>query len=375
VTQLFEQFSPVSKSDWLEKIEKDLKGKSTESLNLNIEKDLNISPFAHADDWNEAPSPILQGRNTNNWEIGLRILVSDLKTANGEALIHLSGGAKAICFELENNLQEQDLKILLHGIQLEWISVHFIINQNFQINFLTAFSGYLVSQKYDPHKISCSISINEDHFALNTGTRKLEDFLSFLPLAKLFTVRIKPASGDDQSVIEELAVALATGNRYIDQMMLYGMNIRDYHQRIQFSLYSIGDNYFLNIARIRALKILWQQVLQAWNKKILAKTPIAVHLNTYTQTDNEHYNKIKATAQAMAAIVGGIDQLFIYPSDQFKNETGSPFAQRIAINIQHLMQLESYMDRVVDPGAGSYYIENLTMELASQVWKRFQSMA
>ena len=76
----------------------------------------------------------------------------------------------------------------------------------------------------------------------------------------------------------------------------------------------------------------------------------------------------------MAAVIGGAQRLYIYPSDEIKDGLGTPFAQRIALNIQHLMQLESYMDRVVDPSAGSYYIENLTNQLAEAVWKKFKQL-
>ena len=123
------------------------------------------------------------------------------------------------------------------------------------------------------------------------------------------------------------------------------------------------------------MKLGWQQILDAWKITTPAIPNIEAHLTTSTQTDNENYNKIKATAQAMAAVIGGAKRLYIYPSDEVKDGLGTPFAQRIALNIQHLMQLESYMDRVVDPAAGSYYIENLTNKLATAAWTKFQELS
>ena len=149
-----------------------------------------------------------------------------------------------------------------------------------------------------------------------------------------------------------------------------GLSVANFYSQIQFSI-TLGDSYFLNIAKIRALKLLWQQVLSAWNIQQNSISNIEVHLTTITQTEDENYNKIKSTAQAMAAVIGGANRLYIYPSDEFKDDLGTPFAQRIALNIQHLLQLESYLDRVIDPAAGSYYIENLTDLLAKNAWKRF----
>jgi len=73
----------------------------------------------------------------------------------------------------------------------------------------------------------------------------------------------------------------------------------------------------------------------------------------------------------MSAIIGGSNRLFIHASDEFKDKNGTTFGKRIALNVQHLLQLESYLDRVVDPAAGSYYIEKMTEDLAEAVWKKF----
>lgn len=136
----------------------------------------------------------------------------------------------------------------------------------------------------------------------------------------------------------------------------------------------LGDHYFLNIAKIRALKLLWHQVLSAWNLKLALSPFIEAHLTQASQSQDADYNKIKATAQAMSAIIGGANRLFIHPSDAFMNENGTLFSQRIALNVQHLMQQESYLDRVIDPAAGSYFIENLTETLAQKAWASFQQL-
>ena len=159
----------------------------------------------------------------------------------------------------------------------------------------------------------------------------------------------------------------------MEQLNQEDLGILDYHNTIQFAL-TVGDSYFINIAKLRAFKLLWQQVLQAWDSSLTDLPTIEIHLGLKSQTAEANYNKIKATTQAMSAVVGGVQRLYIYPSDISPQDNGSDFARRIAWTIQHLMQLESYMDRVKDPAAGSYYIESLTNRLAEDAWEEFRKM-
>ena len=142
---------------------------------------------------------------------------------------------------------------------------------------------------------------------------------------------------------------------------------------IQFSI-QLDDSYFLNIAKIRVLKILWNLIVKSWKSSLKSNITIETHLTSSTHTDDENYNKIKATTQAMSAVIGGTNRLYIYPSDSFKNKKETLNAQRIALNTQYLMQLESYLDKVQDPAAGSYYLEKLTDDLAQAVWKKFKEI-
>jgi len=157
------------------------------------------------------------------------------------------------------------------------------------------------------------------------------------------TVNARTLNRGIQKVVTEIAQTLAKGNAALVELNQQGLALNQYHTQIQFSI-SVGDSYFVNIAKIRALKVGWQQILAAWKITSPAIPNIEAHLTTATQTDNENYNKIKATTQAMAAVIGGANRLYIY------------------------------LDRVVDPAAGSYYIENLTNQLAEAAWKEFQSL-
>ena len=371
---LFKQFQSVSKAEWLAKVEKDLKGKPIDGLNWEVNDDITLTPFAHADDLGAASQPLTNQRTTNTWEIGVKVQVGNMQLANKEALNALMNGANAIAFELRKSPSKEDLKTLLKDIELEWISTHFIFKQKSWKRFMSFFLDYVSEKKYDVEKVACTFSFKGEVVENAKDASQLKEIAKQLPKAQLITVNTRILNRGTEKVVTEIAQTLDKGNAALVELNQQDLDLNQYHTQIQFSI-SIGDSYFVNIAKIRALKLGWQQILEAWQITSPAIPNIEAHLTTATQTDNENYNKIKATTQAMAAVIGGANRLYIYPSDEVKDGLGTPFAQRIALNIQHLMQLESYMDRVVDPAAGSYYIENLTNELAKAAWKEFQELS
>ena len=371
---LFEQFQPISKAEWLAKVEKDLKGKPINGLNWAINEDITLTPFAHADDFAGQPIPLTNQRASNNWEIGVKVQVGNMQLANKEALNALTNGANAIAFELRKSPSKSELKTLLKDIELEWISTHFIFKQKSWKRFINFFLDYVEGKKYDGTKLACTFSFKGAIIENAKDAIRLKEIATQLPHAQLMTINNRLLMRGTEKVVAEIAQTLVDGNTALNELNEEQLNLNEFHSQIQFSI-AIGDSYFVNIAKIRALKLCWQQVLTAWNVSTPAKANIEAHLTTSTQTGNENYNKIKATTQAMAAVIGGAERLYIYPSDEIKDGLGTPFAQRIALNIQHLMQLESYMDRVVDPAVGSYYIENLTNQLAEAAWKEFQQLS
>ena len=121
------------------------------------------------------------------------------------------------------------------------------------------------------------------------------------------------------------------------------------------------------LGKIRALKLLWGNVLQAYNA-----TPSVPSIQARVSAGNfegdAHTHKIKVTTQALSAVLAGVECLTIDPTED------SDFGRRISRNVQHIFQLETYLDRVADPAAGSYYIEQLTTQIAEAAWQRFQEI-
>jgi methylmalonyl-CoA mutase len=370
---LFNDFKKSSKKEWLAKVEKDLKGKPMENLNWKINPDLTISPFAHQDDLKELPPPLLENRNSNDWEKGVRIIVKNVKTANKEALFLLEKGADALCFELEKNPNKKELQILLQEINHEWISTHFIFPQKTWKGILQNFLSILKDKNQNLKKVAASFQFKDGTTIPPADYPAVQDFSNQLPLAHFITINARDFYQGQENVVEELVQTISKANAYLEKWNEKDLALKNLISNIQFSI-QLDDAYFLNIAKIRALKILWNLVVKSWKGTLKSNLTIETHLTTTTQTDDENYNKVKATAQAMAAVIGGTNRLYVYPSDSFKSEKSSINAQRIGLNIQHLMQLESYMDKVQDPAAGSYYLEKLTDDLAEAAWDKFKEI-
>lgn len=371
MNNLFSEFNSSTKEEWLAKVEKDLKGKPLEALNWELTKDLNLSPFAHADDLREVPTPIAATKKNNSWEIGVQLPVEEITDANQAALQALAGGATAIAFSIDRSLDQSEIAALLKDIQLEWISIHFIFQIPTWKRFANNFLDYIKSIGSDPNKVHCSFSFRGNLTDTEGERKMLQSLQQALPQAKLFTIDGQRFYKGKEHTVQELAQILKAGNSILEQLNQEDLGIAVFQQTLQFAL-TLGDSYFINIAKLRAFKLLWQQVLQAWDASLSNLPIIEIHLGLKSQTGEANYNKIKATTQALSAVIGGVQRLYIYPSDISKEDWGSDFARRIAWNVQHLLQLESYMDRVIDPAAGSYYIEALTNRFAEAAWGDFQ---
>jgi methylmalonyl-CoA mutase len=368
---MFKEFKGVTKTEWLAQVTKDLKGKPLESLNWQVEG-IEMTPFYHSEDALNA-TPITENRADNSWEIGERIVVQNenYAAANQQALDALSKGANALYFVLDKNPNQNELNTLLENVQLEWISTHFQANDCKTLieNFILVIN----KKEQNPNEVNCSFNIKNNDFFNAVETFK--SYILQLPKGKFLTVDVT----SELSVTSSLAEAITKGNAILELLNDNGFDIAaitessgQAHQLIQFAI-GLNDEYFVSIAKIRALKTLWQQVLTAWDSDLKTIPNIEVHLTENAQTDDENYNKIKATTQAMSAVIGGANRLYIYPSDTFKNKNGTTFSRRIALNVQHLLQQESYLDRVVDASAGSYFVEELTEKIAEKAWGKFQA--
>ncbi len=366
----YSEFPPVSKSEWLSQIAKDLKGRPLEELDWNVGEGLKMSPFVHANDFKVWPAPF--SGKPNNWEICENILVNNPVEANRQALEALEGGAEGLQFFFDKSPVWDVFQQVFDKIHPDFIGLHFTgagVSQNPGV--ILGFLERLAAQKgvataslrgslgYDP--ASSSGIVDWRYLVDLTGFAK-EKFPHF----RLVTISLKPSH-------DGLGEGLRNGNLYLEKLAERGLSVSAIAESLQFSV-PVGKSYFLEIAKIRAFKLLWLNVLQGWGAP-LNNPVVEAHFLPEVYTEEIYTNMIRATTMAMSAVLGGADRLTVLPYDAGRESQASyppEFGRRIARNVQHLLKMESFFNELPEPTAGSFYIETLTNELAERAWAAFQ---
>ena len=176
------------------------------------------------------------------------------------------------------------------------------------------------------------------------------------------------------SAVQELAFALAAGAAYLREMNIRGIDAEKAAAKTGFS-FSIGTDFFMEIAKFRAARLLWDQVTRAFGvpeesrvMNILART------GRFNKTLTDPYvNMLRVTTEAFSAVCGGCDAIYVGPFDEVFRQP-SEFSRRVARNVSVLLREECHFDKVIDPAGGSYYVENITDQLARKAWGLFQEV-
>lgn len=376
--KLFTEFSTTGKAEWIAQVARELKGRSFADLQWQLDEEVRLDPFYHPDDFQEPPAALFS-KTDNHWEVGEYVFVNDIQQANKQALEALTGGVQALFFQLKHEPSLEELGVLLKNIDLGIISVHFAPyypGKN-PVKIYRLLLDYLTDKGDLAQKIKGSIDFDP---LLDWTDPPLDDLAKYIGMAKadlpnfsVLQIDAKTYHGGPEDTTRELALAIAKGSEYLAQMDQRGVAPAEVNRRLQFSV-AVSTSYFVEIAKLRALRSLWANVLAGYGVTEASPTTVVAHLAPETQVDDANTNRIKAATQAMSAIIGGADRLYVLPADADHQEPSSAASYRLARNVQHILELESFFDKVVDPAAGSYYIEKLTDALAEAAWKRFQEM-
>jgi methylmalonyl-CoA mutase len=375
---LFSEFTPSTKAEWFAKIERDLKGRSPEDLDWLLPNTVNgedaplsISPFAHAADLPILPEPIVGNQTANEWAIGENFAVTPKqeKAANRSALAALMGGTNAPCFIFDKNFpSETQLDTLLDGVELDYISTFFkeTTENHSPLSFLKTVKNKAEKDGKNPFLLRGGIfydPFSDGRFDVVAATETVRFAAESLPKFSVLSVNAERFFDGSTQVVDELLQTLTAGELYLKKLTVNGLEAQQVSDRISFR-FQLGVSYFVEIAKIRAFKLLWGNVLAAYG---VEPTPPTIFASTTAQTfvEDPHTNKIRTTTQAMSAVIGGAAMLTLQPTED------TDFGRRIARNVQHVLGMESYLDKVIDPSAGSYYIETLTNKIAEAVWERF----
>ncbi|MEQ1745143.1 MAG: methylmalonyl-CoA mutase family protein [Saprospiraceae bacterium] len=372
LNDFFAEFQPVSKAQWLERISKDLKGKPLQDLYWHLGPDMTVDPFGHADDWPVTPVPLFS--KPTKWEINEDMGAAPPAEANRQALEALAFGAESIQFDLAGPDVSGQLETMLSRIYLDYISVHFggpgVANGPAAV--LAAIANLADEQGVPAKNLRGSLHY-DPALAPLTDWRYLAEMIQYtrtaLPGFRCLTVDGRSQHANPENAPDELAALLRRGAQYLKQGAAHGLDLGQLAAQMQFSVI-VGKSYFVEIAKLRAFKLLWLNVLKAWGLE--PSYPVVdVRFAPGAYTDDLYTNMIRATTMAMSAVLGGADRLTALPYDAGREELAQypqAFGRRIARNVQHLLKMESGFEQIADPAAGSFYIEKLTAQLAERAW-------
>ena len=393
--KLFTEFPPVPTEKWEEVITADLKGADYErKLVWKTGEGFNVRPYYRAENLEgikflgsqAGEFPYVRGtRAHNRWRVHQTVSVVCPKEANAEALKILNAGVDSLGFCIASEaFTAADLDTLLGEICIPAVQLTFCGQK-------TADVAELVLAKIEKEGIAkedVRIAFCIDPLVKGLSTKG--DFCSpngekcFARIAELIRktkeykhIRVVTVSGQifgnsGSTIVEELAFALSAGNDYIARLTDAGVGAELAARKLRFS-FSVSSNYFMEIAKFRAARMLWANIVKGYNpeKNCACKMQIHAETSKWNQTVYDPYvNMLRGTTEAMSAAIGGVYSLEVTPFDaSFENPT--EFSKRIARNVELLLKHESHFDQVVDPAGGSYYIENLTQSIAAEAWKLF----
>jgi methylmalonyl-CoA mutase len=361
---LFSEFDPISSKQWKQKIQFELKGEDyNDALIWNSPENIKVKPFYNQDDLQEN-LPV--NPNANGFKICQNIFVFDLEKSIERALESIERGAESIIFTIED--EAIDVAKLLEKLPLETCEIYF--NLNFiSVNYISKIETIAKSR-------NAKIYYNLDpigQLAKEGNWFKTEEKDNFETLnliskqvsnSSIISINSSLYQNAGANRIQELAYSLAHANEYLNRIITF-------NQPIVFKI-SVGTNYFFEIAKLRAYRILFNCISKEYHPNLechLVVTPTKRNKTIY----DYNVNMLRTTTECMSAIIGGADAIANLPYDALYHKDNE-FGDRIARNQLLILKNESYFDKVKNPADGTYYIESLTHQLAEKALVLFKDI-
>ena len=392
--KLFTEFAAPTTQEWLDKIQVDLKGADFQKrLVWRTNEGFNVQPFYRREDLANLKTPdalpgefpFVRGnkKDSNAWYVRQNVVVGeDPKAANAKALDILNKGIDSLGFHIPGKMvSKETVETLLDQILCDVVEVNFATCPRHSVELAEILVAYFAEKGYDKQKVVGSIEWDPMQKMVMKGKDvtpvlafgpKLVEVLKEYPNFRCIAVSTDALNNAGAYIVQELGYALAWGNEYLQQLVDAGVDADLAAQSIKFNM-GVSENYFMEIAKFRAARLLWAQIVKQYEPKSDEACKMCVNATTskYNQTLFDSYvNLLRSQTEAMSAALGGIHSMVVTPFDA-PYEQATDFSERIARNQQLLIKEESHFDRIVDPSAGSYYIEHLTDALATEAWKIF----
>ncbi len=401
----FQEFENVSYEEWKQLAEKTLKGTAFDSIFTDMYENITLKPLYTKEDiqsarFTQAVSLFPVYRDTI---IAQELAGNSLDETNQKVLQAIGHGQSVLHVLLDEATRQgkdsdmalpnkvlqagvsinclSDFEHVLQGVPLERCS--FLLYTGYWAMPMLAIaavyskqSGLSFSGTIGADPLGCLAEEGYIPFTLQQSFDAIAGTVKWtkqhMPKVRTIFVRTDGYHNAGANAVQELAAALATAVQYVREGIKRGITADDICRQMTFS-FSVGTQLFMEIAKLRAIRVLWKKTAENFGAK---ETTIHLHTRTSKRTKtlyDHHVNLLRATTEAFSAIVGGADTLHVstYNEAYSISEENS---ERWARNIQHILCGESYLSKVSDPASGSYYVEALTEQLAEKAWKLFQEI-
>ena len=363
-TNLFNDFNPISSKQWKQKIQFELKGADyNETLVWNSPEDIQVKPFYHKDEFTKS-FPVTT--KATAFRICQNIFVFDIEKSIERALDTLNRGADSLRFTIEN--ESIDITNLLEKLPLDNVTVYF--NLGFiSIDFVQKIDAFA---KKNNTRIFCNLDpigqLAKDGNWFVTKEKNNFETLNLLSKqtksVSLLSINVALYQNAGANMVQQIAYSLGQANDYFNR-------IETINQPIVFEV-AVGTNYFFEIAKLRTLRLLFNLIAKEYNHTLDCNIIVSPTKRNKTLYDY-NVNLLRTTTECMSAIIGGADAVANLTYDAFYHKDNE-FGDRIARNQLLILKKESYFDKVNNPADGSYYIENITNQLAEKSLALFKDI-
>lgn len=361
---LFEDFNEISSKQWKQKIQYDLKGADYNEKLISVSSEgITVKPFYHPDE-NIPTHSILP---VAPWKICEQIYVHSVEISNKRARSVLNKGAESLWFIIPS--EEISPEKLLDGINLKEIPVY-IKPEFLSSEYIQKIDRFLVGKVHQVHlqiDILGNLARSGNWFQnLKLDHTELETILQKTTLKNIISIDSALFENSGASIIQQLAYSLGQVNEYFNR---FGKLLQG--QSVQFVV-ATGPDYFFEIAKLRALRILFASLASEYNLSeecIIISSPGKRDKTLY----DYNINLLRTTTQSMSAVLGGANVVYNSPYDAIYHKNNE-FGDRIARNQLLVLKNESYFDKVYNAAEGTYYIESLTQEFAKEALKLFKDL-
>jgi len=394
--KLFDEFPSVSTTEWEKVIEKDLKGADyNKKLVWKTGQGFSANPYYRDEDLKNNSGidtlpgefPFVRGNKArgNDWYIRQNIKVNKIEETNKKALDILMKGVNSLGFVLDEAKQysHDDIDGLCRNIFAEIVELNFICGRQAE-NIASTFYELVMRYNRDFSKVHGSVNFDPLGRLIMKGNfyssldedmnscKRLIGSTQNLPHFNVITANGRNFHHAGSSIVQELGFTLAAGVEYLTQLSERGLSVDDIAPAMRFN-FSVGPDYFMEMAKIRAARHLWAKIVKAYGPSNDQIGRMSVHTETASwniSVYDPYVNMLRTTTESMSGIIAGVESHVVKPFDAAYARP-EDFSERIARNQQLLLKEEAYLDKVADPAAGSYFIENLTDGLMEQAWKLF----